>query len=247
MTASFVCFSMWLLKNWIFFLLSTTTLQNLATQPTLFNNFSSKIFHIWVFNYADTISSRCLTRRLLPSRKLPRLHEGHLPKAGQQFTTTSLNTTTQTLPQDTAAAVFSPLWFQGRTFSRSTSLLPVFPCSWVSANRSVTTSHGVQPAETGSQWPRVALWDYCAPYSLEDSSKPLPSICKTNITTRQQGLLSSEIAVFTRKTTDYKQERLIRGDLETAGSPCQHLRRKAVHQLRSRMHWNTQIGNQSSI
>lgn len=87
-------------KTGFFFLLSTTTLQNLATQPTLFNNFSSKIFHIWVFNYADTISSRCLTRRLLLSRKLPRLHQGHLPKAGEQFTTTSLNTTTQTLPQD---------------------------------------------------------------------------------------------------------------------------------------------------
>lgn len=141
----------------------------------------------------------------------------------------------------------SPLWFQGRTSSMSACLLPGFCCSWVSANRSVTTSRGVQPAETGSQWPRAALWDYCAPYSLEDASKPLPSICKTNITTRQQGLLSSEIAVFTRKTTDYKQERLIRGDLETAGSPSQHLRRKAVHQLGSRMHWNTQVGNQSSI
>lgn len=100
MTASFVCFSMWHLKNWIF--LATTTLQNPATQPTLFNNFTSKIFHIWVFNYADTISSRCLTRRLLLSRRLPRLHEGHLQKSEQQSTAMSLNTTTtQMLPQDT--------------------------------------------------------------------------------------------------------------------------------------------------
>lgn len=141
----------------------------------------------------------------------------------------------------------SPLWFQGRTSSRSACLLPGFCCSWVSANRSVTTSRVSSQLRLDLSGPEqlceisvhLILW--------KTASKPLPSICKTNITTRQQGLLSSEIAVFTRKTTDYKQERLIRGDLETAGSPSQHLRRKAVHQLGSRMHWNTQVGNQSSI
>lgn len=60
------------------------------------------------------------------------------------------------------------------------------------------------------------------------ASKPLPSICKTNTTTLGQDLLSSEMALFTVKTTDYKQKRLIRGDLETAGSQSQHLGKNTV-------------------
>lgn len=113
------------------------------------------------------------------------------------------------------------LWFQDRTFSRVAYLLPVFPCS------ASKCSHQLWCAASWD-WIGAALWGHFAPYSLE---RQLPNHFQASVkqtSPRQQCLLSSEIAVFTMKTTDYKQERLIRGDLETTGSLSQHLRRKAI-------------------
>lgn len=139
------------------------------------------------------------------SRRPSRLHEGHPQKPGWLPTATSLNTAPPSQVKRYPKKPFPGIWDPRAGHCRPAQLLPVFGHARASANTSLSTSLGAQPAQTGSQQLNAALGGYCAPSSSEEAPKPLPSVCKANITTPQACLLSSEIAVFTMKTTDYKQ------------------------------------------